>query len=50
MPGTAKWAYEYRRGSEWKYETLTARMSFPILKTEAQLEKERAEKASEAVP
>ena len=50
MPGTAKWAYEYRQGSEWKYETLTAKMSFPILKTEAQIEKERAEKAGSAVP
>ena len=50
MPGTAKWAYEYRQGSEWKYETLTASMSFPILKTEAQIEREKAEKAASLIP
>ena len=50
MPGTAKWAYEYRQGSEWKYETLTASLSFPILKTEAQLEREKAERVASQIP
>ena len=50
MSGTAKWAYEYRQGSEWKYETLTASLSFPILKTEAQLEREKAERVASQIP
>ena len=35
-PRTAKWSYEYRKGSVWQYETCRARLDFPILKTEAQ--------------
>ena len=37
MPRTAKFNYDYRKGSPWPYETLTSEFDFPILKTEEQL-------------
>ncbi len=50
VPRTAKWGYEYSRGQAWRYETLVAQFDFPILKTNAQLAKERAERSSNVVP
>ena len=34
MPRSAKFAYDYRKGRTWKYETLYAQFDFPIYKTE----------------
>lgn len=50
MPRTAKFAYDYRKGSPWAYETLIAQFDFPILKTEDQIEKEREKSGSDVVP
>ena len=45
MPRTAKFNYDYRKGSPWPYETLVSQFDFPILKTEEQIleEMERAD-------
>jgi cyclic-di-AMP phosphodiesterase PgpH len=50
VPGTAKWGYEYSKGQAWRYETLVAQFDFPILKTNAQIAKERAERSSNVIP
>ena len=34
MPRTAKFNYDYKKGSPWPYETLISQFDFPILKTE----------------
>ena len=36
-----RFPYEYKKGELWRYETLTARFEFPILKTEQELVAER---------
>ena len=40
MPRTAKFNYDYRKGSPWPYETLVSQFDFPILKTDEQLAQE----------
>ena len=50
MPRSAKFAYDYRKGRTWKYETLYAQFDFPIYKTEEQMLAERGEASSEAIP
>lgn len=50
VPNNAKWGYEYSKGQSWHYETLVAQFDFPILKTNAQLAKERAERSANVVP
>ena len=50
FPTSPKFGYEYRKGSEWNYETLYARFDFPILKTEEQLREERSRSATSAIP
>ena len=40
MPRTAKFNYDYRKGSPWPYESLVPEFDFPILKTEEQLMEE----------
>ena len=50
MPRNAKFAYDYRKGRTWKYETLYAQFDFPIYKTEEQMREERGEASSEAIP
>ena len=37
IPRKARFNYEYAKGAQWRYETLTAAFDFPILKTESQL-------------
>ena len=49
-PRTAKWSYEYRKGSVWQYETCRARLDFPILKTEAQKAEEAVRNSSVRTP
>ncbi|MBQ9193143.1 MAG: hypothetical protein IJ156_05430, partial [Bacteroidales bacterium] len=41
MPRTAKFNYDYRKGSPWPYEDLVSQFDFPILKTEEQMIAER---------
>ena len=41
MPRDSKFPYEYRKGREWKYETLFAEFDFPIYKSEEQMREER---------
>ena len=50
MPRTAKFNYDYRKGSPWPYETLTSEFDFPILKTEEQLAEEREQVDGGTVP
>ena len=50
MPRTAKFNYDYRKGSPWPYETLISQFDFPILKTEEQILSEREEAGSVVVP
>ena len=50
IPRSAKFAYDYRKGRTWKYETLYAQFDFPIYKTEEQLIAERSGSATEAIP
>ena len=50
MPRSARLNYDYRKGSPWKYETLVAPFSFPVLKTEDQMLEERRQASAWLVP
>ena len=50
FPRSAKFAYDYKKGSPWAHETLLAQFDFPILKTEEQLREERSRSKSAVVP
>jgi len=50
MPRTAKFNYDYRKGSPWPYETLVSQFDFPILKTEEQLMEEMEKADGGTVP
>lgn len=50
MPRSEKFGYDYKKGSEWKYETLFAQFSFPVLKSEEQMIAERSSKKAEVIP
>lgn len=50
MPRTAKFNYDYKKGQTWKHETLVAEFDFPIYKTEEQMQAERSESSSQAIP
>ena len=50
MPRTAKFNYDYRKGSPWPYETLISQFDFPILKTEEQIRDERGQSAFIVIP
>ena len=41
MPRAAKFNFDYRKGSPWKYEALISQFDFPILKTEEQMQEDR---------
>ena len=41
IPRKARFNYEYAKGAQWRYETLTAAFDFPILKTESQLQQDK---------
>ena len=49
-PNEGKFQYEYHKGRPWLYETLTAPIDFPILKTPAELMEERDKAASKVIP
>lgn len=46
LPKSPKFAYEYKKGSVWEYETLYSQFDFPILKTEEQIMEEKAKSSS----
>lgn len=48
LPRNPKFNYDYKKGSPWSYETLISQFDFPILKTEEQLQEQKA--ASYTVP
>ncbi len=50
MPRSPKFAYDYKKGSPWMYETMTTQFDFPILKTDAQLMEEREQVGSQVIP
>ncbi len=50
MPRTAKFNYDYKKGTPWPYETLVSQFDFPILKTEEQIQEERDQAGTIVVP
>ena len=50
MPRTAKFNYDYKKGTPWPYETLISQFDFPILKTEEQMQEEREHAGAIVVP
>ena len=50
MPRTAKFNYDYKKGSPWPYETLISQFDFPILKTEEQIRDERGQSGPVVIP
>lgn len=50
MPRSGKFNYDYRKGAPWMYETLVSEFDFPVLKTEAQLQKEKDAAVSSVIP
>ena len=50
MPRSAKFPYDWKKGSEWSYETLYAQFDFPVLKTDEQIRSELFRSEDEAVP
>ena len=50
MPRTAKFSYDYKKGTPWPYETLISQFDFPILKTEDQIREERESAGTVVVP
>ena len=50
MPRTAKFNYDYKKGSPWPYETLISQFDFPILKTEEQIQEERDQAGAIVIP
>lgn len=50
FPRSAKFSYDYRKGSPWDHETLIAQFDFPLLKTDEQLRAERSESKSIRIP
>ena len=48
FPKTAKFTYDYKKGSPWMSEDLVAQFDFPVLKSDFQIQQER-DKASEQV-
>ncbi|MBR5906347.1 MAG: HDIG domain-containing protein [Bacteroidales bacterium] len=49
-PRTAKFSYDYKKGSIWKYETLFAQFDFPIYKTSEQIQEEMEKAQGARVP
>jgi len=50
LPRSPKFAYDYKKGSPWMYETLVAQFDFPLLKTDAQYQAEREKAGSGIIP
>ena len=50
LPGEPKFKYEYQKGFPWRHENLVAPFDFAILKTPAEIEKERQEQLKTVLP
>lgn len=50
MPKSARFEYDYKKGSPWKYEALVADFDFPIYKTESQMKEELSNSSSSVIP
>ena len=50
LPRSARFNYDFKKGSPWKYETLVAQFDFPILKTQDQIDQEKAKAGSSVIP
>ena len=50
MPRTAKFNYDYKKGTPWPYETLISQFDFPILKTDEQIQAEREQAGTIVIP
>ena len=50
FPRTAKYSYDYRKGSPWSHETLLAQFDFPILKTDEQIREEKSRSKPVVIP
>ena len=50
MPRTAKFNYDYKKGTPWPYETLISQFDFPILKTSEQIQEEREHSGALVIP
>lgn len=50
FPRTAKFSYDYRKGSPWSHATLLAQFDFPILKTDEQIREEKSRSKSVVIP
>ncbi|MBR6346327.1 MAG: HDIG domain-containing protein [Bacteroidales bacterium] len=50
MPRTAKFGYDYRKGSPWPYETLISQFDFPLLKTEEEMLQEMEQRSERVIP
>lgn len=50
MPKSARFEFDYRKGSPWKYEALVADFDFPLYKTESQMKEELANSSSSVIP
>lgn len=50
MPRKSSFSYDYRKGREWKNETLYAQFDFPLYKTEEELRAERSSMQRNVVP
>ena len=50
LPDKGKFRYEYQKGQAWAYESLTAPIDFPLLKSEDELRQEQEELAKRAIP
>lgn len=50
LPGEHRFKYEYQKGFPWNHENLLAPFDFAILKTSAEIEKEKNEQLKNLVP
>ncbi|MCQ2165142.1 MAG: HDIG domain-containing protein [Bacteroidales bacterium] len=50
MPKSARFEYDYRKGSPWKYEALVADFDFPLYKTDTQIKEELSNSSSSVIP
>ncbi|MBQ0024618.1 MAG: HDIG domain-containing protein [Bacteroidales bacterium] len=49
FPKEGKFPYEYQKGRPWIYETLIAPIDFPLLKSEAEMLREKEEKSDQFI-
>ncbi|MBQ6286464.1 MAG: HDIG domain-containing protein [Bacteroidales bacterium] len=50
FPRSAKFSYDYKKGSPWEHETLVAQFDFPLLKTDEQIREERSKNKASVIP